>query len=156
MMKQINFNRVARAITHFSTHGYKRTDLDIGTDIESVFCDEGNHLYILPVGKSFGISLYLVKSNERTNTSNMSESEFKFFNSEIHYELIAMVRSTKVFFNNENVQTDIIEVSPHEIELHDKHTKKVLAVFKFIQKADYEYFYSSVLEEPLFSFLTDK
>lgn len=155
-MKQINFNRVARALTHFSTHGYKRTDLDIGSDIDEVLMEEGKHLYVLPVGKSFGISLYLVMSNERTSTSTMTESEKTFFDREIHYELMAMVRSTKVFFNNENVQTNLIEINNEKIELHDKHTGNVLAVFEFVQKGNVEYKIAKVLEEPLFAFLTDK
>lgn len=155
-MKQINFNRIARALTHFSTHGYKRTDLDIGTEIDEVLMEEGKHLYVLPVGKSFGISLYLVMSNERTSTSTMTDSERSFFDREIHYELMAMVRSTKVFFNNENVQTNLIEINKEKIELHDKHTGNVLAVFEFIQQGNVEYKIAKVLEEPLFAFLTDK
>ena len=155
-MKQINFNRIARALTHFSTHGYKRTDLDIGSEIDSVLMEEGKHLYVLPVGISFGISLYLLKSYERTSTSNMSESELKFFNSEIHYELIAMARSTRVFLNSEGVQTNIIEIDNEKIELQDKHTNNTIAVFEFKQFGSVEYFIGKVLEEPIFSSLTDK
>ena len=155
MMKQINFNRIARALTHFSTHGYKRTDMDIGSDIETVLSEEGKHLYVLPVGISFGISLYLVRSNERTSTSTMTESELKYFKSEIHYELMAMVRSTRVFLNSENVQTNIVEINNEKIELHDKHTNKKLAEFEFKQVGTVEYMVGKILEEPIFSFLTD-
>jgi len=155
-MKQINFNRIARALTHYSTHGYKRTDLDIGSDISSVLMEEGKHLYVLPVGISFGISLFLVKSYERTSTSNMTESEMNFFKSEIHYELIGMARSARVFLNTEGVQTNIIEIDNDKIELQDKHTNNTIAVFEFKQTGNVEYLIGKVLEEPLFAFLTDK
>ena len=155
-MKQINFNRVARALTHFSTHGYKRTDLDIGSTIESVLEEYGTHIYVQPVGVSFGINLYLIKSTERTDISNMSESELTFFRNDIEYELIGMARSTKVFLNHENVQTNIITISKSKIELHDKQTDNVLATFEFIQTGNIEYLIGKILQEPIFSFLADK
>lgn len=152
----IDYNRIARAIVHFKTHGFKKED---GLDAHSLYekMKIGTRLYSGLHSNGKGITLHIMKVNDITETKNMTESEYKYFENDVHYDLMAMVRATKVFFNHENVQTNIKESGKFKVELLDKLTNKVLAEFDYIRNTNCtEVLYGKILSEPEFSVLTLK
>ena len=152
-MEKINFYRIGRALTHFETYGFRRIDIYDSIDISKLLKSEGSYVYVINDKSTFKIKLILVSTFKRTDISNFDEYQLENFNNLVDYDIRSMMQITKIFFNNENIQTHIDKEYDNLYCLRDKHTNLVLSNFSFVVNEKFESFIGSVFEEPLFETL---